>query len=201
MKALPVEKVILPTLLYEELRVILEREESKIFPSILRAWLPFYSMDHIKAIVTSLTKDEEYLNILNEFFKIFNPEPATEFTSDMEKLGRESIFKREIIEKLGHYVGEILFELLAVSQKLKAIIICFGERTISLIQKFNVSIIRALSRLKKQLKAHTNIRRTIRLVGYIITLDALRDFINVLGLMNFPYINDIGVGLIVVANG
>jgi len=198
----PLTKVVLPTYLYNELFSITEKKgASDVLPEIFRGWLPFYSQDHIEAIIRGIERDETYMDTINKFFNLFKPIPASEYVSDLTKLGSKSVHRDEATERLGRIVGEIVFEMMALSDRLQAVILSFGEITATLIARLGVTVIKTHSKFKANVKKRANIRRVLRVTGYALSFDSLRRFIEVFQPINFPSIGDVGLGLIIVADG
>ena len=102
---------------------------------------------------------------------------------------------------MGQIVGEIIIEMLAMAYKLKALILSFGERSLKLVSKLGVPIIRATSTLKEDIKRRGKIRRALRISGYALSFDVVRILTAQLGLSLLPFQKDIGLGLILVADG
>ena len=194
-------KIVLPSSLIDSFEVLLAGKEPENLYEIYKAWLPFYPNDHIVAIIKHQMIDKEYLDRLRIFFKEYSPIAAREYVEDIEQLGERSIRRDRVREKLGRIVGQIAFELIAVSYKLRAWIVGFGRRVYTLLSRVGVKISESKSSLKKKIKRHSKVRRAIRIAGYVITSDAAKILMANLGLPEIPFSRDIGVGLILVANG
>lgn len=191
-------KVVLPTSLFYSLKLRDPRKMTDIFIS----WLPFRSKYWVENHTIKLVENNEYRRLLDVFFIEYNPIPAREFVGGMDKIGEKSIFRRELEEKFRFIVGNIIFELVAVSSKLDALIICLGERTISFFERIGQPILRAQSRFKERIRRHERIHSGIRMIGYALTAQAVGKFIRFLEMDN-PEIRVLGVGagLIIIGDG
>jgi hypothetical protein len=194
-------EVILPSFLFHGLKRILDGKYSEELYEIYRAWLPFYPKDHVEAIVRQQAMDKRYRELLESFFKEYAPSPAEEHVRNVERIGKGSIRKYNVREILGKIVGNVVFEMLATADKLKALIISFGQRILTLISRIGVTILRAKSDLKKKIKRHSRVRHALRFTGYALSFDVARVLMNTLGIPQLPFPNDIGLGLLLVANG
>ena len=194
-------RIVLPSNLIDDFKALLAGREPEYLYAIYKAWLPFYPKDHIAAIVKHQATDREYLNNLNNFFKEYSPIAAREYVEDIERLGEQSVWRDKVRQKLGRIVGQIAFELIAISFKLGAWIISFGRRVYTFLSRLGIKIYEAKSSLKKLMKRHSNVRRTLRIAGYAIASDAAKLLIASLGLPLIPISRDIGLGLLLVANG
>lgn len=194
-------KIILPSSLFDETQALLKGGEPENLNAIYKAWLPFYPKDHIRAIVNYQRIDKEYLETLNILLEEYSPVAAREYVGNIEQVGEQSIRRKRVQEKLGRIVGQIAFELLAVSFKFGAWIVGFGRRIYTMLSRLGVKIQESKSSLKKFVKKHSSVRRTLRIAGYVIASDAAKILMESLGLPEMPLPRDIGVGLILVANG
>jgi len=194
-------KIVLPSNLIDDFEALRAGKEPESLYEIYRAWLPFYPRDHIRAIVDHQKTDREYLENLDILFKEYLPIAAREYVENIEQIGEQSIRRERVKQKLGRIVGRIAFELIAVSHKFGAWIVGFGRRVYTLLSRVGVKIYESKSSLKKLVKRHSNVRRTLRIAGYVIALDAAKILMASLGLPEIPLSRDIGLGLILVANG
>jgi len=194
-------KVVLPSHIFNEFDGILKGRKPEMLGKILETWLPFYPKDHIEALVKHFATDSKYREALKRLFDDYSPVSAQEYVGDVEKLGRESIHRERIKEELGDIVGKIIFETLAVSQKLKALVIAFGKRTFDLSSRMEVRVKEGVSEFKRMIKRHTNVRRALRIAGYVLSFDIARELMRLLGLPDLPFPKDVGLGLILVADG
>jgi len=193
-------KVVLPSDLFTEFTAVLKGKAPEILGKILKTWLPFYPRDHIEALVKHFTGDHMYRDALNRLFVEFSPVPAQEYIRDVERLGLESIHKGETMQKLGEIAGKIVFETLAVSYKLNALVIAFGKRTFNMCKRIGVKVREEVSKLKRMIKDHADVRRTLKIAGYALSFDVAKALTTQLGLPDFP-LQDVGLGLIIVADG
>lgn len=194
-------KVVMPSDLFVELDGIIKGKTPEMLGKILKIWLPFYPKDHIEALVKYFATDDRYRNALNRLFVDFSPAPAQEYVRDVEKIGVESIHRGETVQQLGEIAGKIVFETLAVSHKLKALVVAFGKRTFNMCKRIGVKVREEVSKFKRMIKSHANVRRALRIAGYAFTLDSFQALIAQLGLPNLPFSGDIGAGLLLVADG
>lgn len=194
-------KIVLPSNLIDDFQALLAGSEPKNLYVIYKAWLPFYPKDHIRAIVNHQRTDREYLETLDILFKEYLPIAARECVENIEQIGARSIKREKVEQKLGRIVGQIAFELIAVSYKFGAWIVGFGRRVYTMLSRLGVKIRESKSSLKKFVKRHSHVRRTLRIAGYVIASDAAKILMASLGLPELPVSRDIGIGLILVANG
>lgn len=194
-------KIVLPSSLIDNFEALLAGREPENLYAIYKAWLPFYPKDHIAAIVKHQMIDEDYLDGLRFFFKEYLPIAAREFVEHIEQLGEGSIRRDMVLNKLGRIVGQIAFELIAVSHKLGAWIVGFGRRVYTLLSRVGVKISELESSLKKYLKRYSKVRRSLKIAGVALSLSAVKILLTSLGLPETLLIEDIGIGLVLVANG
>lgn len=194
-------KVVLPSILMDNLKALLAGKEPENLYTIYRTWLPFYPRDHIVAIVKHQMTDKNHLDGLRAFFEEFSPIAAREYIGDVERIGEHSIRRDEVLKKLGKIVGQIAFEMLAISHRLKAWIIGFGTRIYTLLSRIGIKISEAKSNLKKYIKRHSRVRRSLRIAGFALSLSTAKLLLIGLGLSEALLIEDIGAGLLLVANG
>ncbi len=64
----------------------------------------------------------------------------------------------------------IWWKLLAVSFKFRVWIVGFGRRIYTMLSRLGVKVQESKSSLKKFVKKHSNVRRTLRIAGYVIAL-------------------------------
>jgi hypothetical protein len=192
-----------PSYLFYELEVLLKaRKPTARLVEIFRAWLPIYSEDYIDELLVGLTS-REYLESLDTLFREFHPYPANKYVGELEQVGEGTLRRKALVEHLGHIIGEIVFEILAVSYILKALIVTFGERLAKLAHRVGVAMVKIHSRYKEELRQRAHIRRMLRLMGYVLTFEVSSSLLNIVG--ELPVLHnhstDIGLGLIIVADG
>jgi len=194
-------RVILPTYLYQELSTIMHEKHPKLMADILKAWMPLLPRDLLKTTAYGLAVDPSYLREVTRLFELFRPIPAEEFASNIDKLGEKSIGRDELIDEFGEIVGKIIFELMAVSDRLRAVIIGFTERTANLISKYRGTVVKTHSKFKHSIKKNSGVRWGLRITGIVLSLESLSYFQQLLQMPDLPVIKDVGVFLILVANG
>ena len=194
-------KVVLPSILMDNFKAMLAGREPENLYNIYEAWLPFYPRDHIVAIVKHQMTDKDHLDGLRAFFKIHSPISAREYVEDIEQIGEHSIRRDRVAKKLGKIVGQIAFEMVAISHKLKAWIIGFGRRIYTLLSRIGIKIFETKSSLKKYIKRRSRVRRSLKIAGFALSLSTAKLLLICLGLPEALLIEDIGVGLLLVANG
>jgi hypothetical protein len=198
----PRAKVALPTYLQKELILMMRHKNEVYLSEILRAWLPPRTKTFAVPLARGLPRDREYLTLLRKFFAKFQPIPVRNVIGDIEHLGEESLDKSTVLEKLGFAVGDIVFELLALSFKAQSYIVMFWDSMANLVVKIGVKVIRGPSKLKLEVKKRARVRKALRICGYALSLDAVKQIIAylIMGHVSIPF-GDIGVGLLVLANG
>ena len=194
-------KIVMPSSLIDDFEALLAGREPENLYVIYKAWLPFYPKDHVRAIVNHQKTDREYLKNLDILFKEYLPIAAREYVENIEQIGEQSVRRERVQQKLGRIVGRIAFELIAVSHKFRAWIVGFGRRVYTLLSRIGIKIYESKSSFKKLVKRQSNVRRTLRIAGYAIASDAAKILMASLGLPEIPFSRDIGVGLVLVANG
>ena len=151
-----------------------------------------------------LFTDKEYIADLKRFFESFKPANAREYLADQEKIGEKTIHLTSIIEKLGETIGHLVFELLALSHKLKGMIISFGQRLAALIRKLKITVVTVHSTFKEKIKQHAKIRSVLRISLYVMSAESLRKLIGDLQIsgLNLDVAIDItGLGVFIIADG
>ncbi|MDI6691520.1 MAG: hypothetical protein QME50_06640 [Candidatus Bathyarchaeota archaeon] len=194
-------KVVLPSSLTDDFEALLAGKEPENLYAIYKAWLPLYPEDHIIAIVKHQMIDKDYLDGLRIFFKEYSPIAAREYVGDIEQLGERSIRRDRVRKKLGMTVGQIVFELIAVSHKLGAWIVGFGRRVYTFLSEVGVKISESKSSLKEYIKRHSKVRRSLKIAGLAFSLGAVKILLTSLGLPETLLIGDIGIAIVLVANG
>jgi len=186
--------IILPTMLYYQLKnVATTGHISPKFQEILKSWTwrKAYHKDR------PITVNFEYKRILLWFFKNFKVEQAEKFIRDINKLGEQTLTKDYLISRLGKILGSIVFEILAVSHKLRCVILAFGSVLISFVRKVKITTIMFSSKLKGELKNRTGIRRTLKILGYIATTRTIQQVLTGI----FPDPSILSVGVLLIADG
>jgi len=194
-------RIVLPSSLFDDFKALLMGKNPEHLHEIYKAWLPLYPRDHIEAIVKQQSIDRIYLNNLDALFKDYSPIAARDYVENMERVGEKSVWRERVQQKLGPVVGRIAFELIAVSYRLSAWVIGFGRRVYTFLSRVGIKVHESKSRLKKEIKKHSKIRRTLRIAGYAIASDTAKALMVSLGLPPIPLSRDIGLGMILVADG
>jgi len=146
---------------------------------------------------------EEYVNNTRHFLSEYKPKPVPEEISNMEKIGTESIYKKDLLEKFGTILADIMWETVSVSEKLGARVISFGEKTISFISKLGSKIRKGYSKRKKRIKHKSEIASQLRFwIFSMISETAAAAFIHEFQI-DLPFIplTQIPLGLLIVADG
>jgi len=194
------KSILLPTLLYDSLDSVVKRKARKEVVEVFRGWLPFYSKEHVELIFKSLSKDEEYVKMLERFFKEFN---VRRFRG-AEKIGRESIYLDEVKEKLRNStIGQMIFDILAASDR-EAWIISFGNRTINLVERLGTTIQTHSSQVKNEIKKNLRIRRNLKIAIWTLRATTfVSAFARLFGLPISlpPEITITQFGIMIVADG
>jgi len=197
----PVE-IVLPSVLIDSFKALLAGREPENLYRIYETWLPYYyPREHVVAIVKHQMTDKEHLDGLRAFFEEFSPVAAREYVEDIERIGEYSIRRDKVLKKLGKIVGQIAFEMIAISHRLKAWIIGFGRRIHTLLSRVGIKIYEAKSSLKKYIKRNSRVRRSLKIAGIALSLSTAQLLLIGLGLPETVLIDDIGVGLLLVADG
>lgn len=197
-------RIVMPSYLFYELSLFIKAKEMpQKLVEVFNAWHPSYSSVRVAELVRGLSNNLEYLEMLKEFFLEYNPIPASEYVGNFDQIGEQTLYRKSLREQFGDVVGDIVFELLAVSHKLKAIIIAFGERFASLAYQAGIVLVKAKSRYKQVLKQKANVKRALRVMGYALSFQATSEMIDLLELPIYFEIHttDIGLGLILLADG
>jgi len=180
----PFSTVYIPTNIYD---VIIREPEQKFreLPSVLEGWLMLNPEKDVRGM--SEEQKQNYKNIMQRILGKFQPVPAKTVADDIEKLGTESIHREDVIDLFGRIKGKIVFEIAAVSSRVKAKIIAFGRKTASLLSKLKVTVIEAPSKLKHQIKKRKGIATSLMIMLFAMSLPEVQEFINVYQLDPFPF--------------
>ena len=194
----------LPKLLHSIVKGEEIQSHIEILNEVFSRWLPFYDKYHVELIVKQLLVDVHYKNIVSRFFESFKPVSGREYIQDQMEIGEKTVHLEDVIDKFGEIVGRLIFELLALSHKLKGMIISFSKRLSNLVRKLKITVITVHSAYKEKVKRHAKIRSLLRLSLYAMTTESLNTLISdfqVSGLdLNLAF--DItGLGVFIVANG
>lgn len=200
--------VVIPSDLYDALYSIKEGEKPEqhyeTLTQIFSRWLTFYDKYHVELIVKQLLTDKQYRETLGRFLEAFKPVSGEEFIKDEEKIGEETVHLGEVVEKLGDIVGRLVFEILALSHRLRGLVVSFGQRLASLMRKLKITVVTVHSEFKKRIKQHSKIRSLLRISLYAITTESLHRLIDDLQISD-PELHlavDIaGFGVFVIADG
>lgn len=200
--------VVVPTELYNVLHSIVKGEKApshiKILNEVFSRWLPFYDKYHVELIVKQLLVDVRYKDLVSRFFESFKPVSGREYVQDQNEIGEKTLHLDDIVNELGEIVGRLVFELLALSHKLKGMIISFSKRLANLIRKLKITVVTVHSEYKKEVKRHARIRSLLRISLYAMTTESLhkliRDF-QVSGLDLNLAVDIAGLGVFIVADG
>jgi hypothetical protein len=183
--------LILPTILYHELKkVIITGEISPTLKKILYSWAwRGYYVDY--------PMKRDYRILLEWFFGNFKIQPAENIVGEVDKIGEQTLKRDDIINKLGDILGSIVFEILAVSYKLKCHILAFGGGLISLARRLKITTIMFSSKLKDELRSKANVRRALRILRYIATIRTTQQILGDI----IPDPSVIVVGILLIADG
>lgn len=197
------KKVVIASSLLEALGRPSSPYSVKFLNELFRAWLPFYSRDHVAGIVRGLSKDSLYQKQLGLLFKRHRPVSSREVLGDIGQVGERTLYREYLRERLGGLVGDFIFEACALSELDASGTISFGEQFANLAYRAGISVHKAVSRYKLELKKRSRVRYGLRLIGYGLSFQAIQEAARRLGIgMNFPIpLSDVGLGLILVADG
>lgn len=187
-----------------ELKRLEQNEVSDDFVHILKGWLgPPYSDDHVEEIALGLSVDEDYQKTLSQILGEFNLVSTDKVVGNQERIGEQTIEKKDLLDRLGSVVGSVFFDMLAASQRLKAAILSFGDRLTWIAGRVQLRVRYAKSEFKSQLKKHSEVKLLLRLVGIAMTLKEVNEFVQTLGLPRefTNHLGTIGVGVAIVADG
>lgn len=189
-------EVIIPTIVYDA--IMLEpNQKFKKLESILTDW-----EDSDETFRVDFLEQDKFVNNTREFLTRYNPKPVKYFVSHMEKIGTESIYKHEVIQKLGEITGNIIFELMASTWETSVKIVSFGKRTISLISKLGVIIKEGHSKYKQRIRSNVGISGLLKILQFVMGLEAARDFMKGLDMPQIPLTPaELGLGVLLVADG
>jgi hypothetical protein len=199
---------VIPSDLYVALVSIFKEEKTdatfQTLKEIFSKWLPFYDRNHIEPIVKELLTDENYRKSVQRFFAAFKPINGKEYTSNQDRIGEKTIHLKEAVTRFGETVGHVVFELLALSEKLKGVIISFGQRLANMAGKLGITVMTVHSRYKNEIKKKGKIKYLLRLSLYAVSRQSLRTLLTDLQISNLD-VNlaaDIaGLGIFVLADG
>jgi len=203
-------KVIIPTLLYEDLKVLKEGELKKIEE------LPLFRFFFIPPRIERINR---LVSTIRQFFDEFKPESAHEYIKEVKEVGPVT---REYIERglldvrrefwrypemrlpIG-WLSSVMFDYFALTYKLEALIISFRREFVNILQKLKIAVLVAHSKFKTTVKERAGIiRDDLIIIGAALTMDALRRLIEQFNFDNLPItIAEYLAGkiLVVVADG
>lgn len=118
----------------------------------------------------------QYREFILYFLDKYKPKDADSFVGKIRKLGTESIYRDAVIEKYGPIIGEIVFEMLAISSKRNAKIIGFGDKTKSLISGLGITTSEGKSNVKEILRRKRKIRLALKISLFVMTVTAINHF-------------------------
>lgn len=200
--------VVVPTDLYKVLYSIIEGKmqdkDFGILEEVFSQWLPFYDKHHIKLIVKQLPEDIKYREALHRLFRLFKLTSGKEYVENLDRIGEKTVYLSNIIERFGEIVGRIVFELLALSNRLRGMIISFGQRLAGLARKLKITVLTVHSEYKRQIKQHAKIRSLLRISLYAITTESLHELISDLQISGLDLnlaVDIAGLGVFMVADG
>jgi hypothetical protein len=179
--------ILIPSLLKKGLESIVEGNVTSDLTQIFDDWLAFDTKEYKDYIIQSLSKDDGYKDLVKGFLdgqfveNIGQPIPTSEYVSDMVKIGDNSILKSFVQDKLGKLAGDVVFEMLAVSHKLKSKIIGFGHGVADLVKRIEgigITIKIGYSNYKKELKRHANIKRVLNICILALSAEVAQNFVN-----------------------
>ena len=114
--------IVIPTLIYDALQKQ-PKEKFPLLESILNDWSK--TDDGIKF---GILEKSRYVNNTRKLLNNFHVKPAKYLTDDIEKLGSNSIYPKDVKEKLGAITGDIIFEIMATSYTAESSIVAFGTK-------------------------------------------------------------------------
>ena len=193
-------KVVLPTTIYE---IIIGKERDlKTKEKIGKTWKAF-SMEYKPDFFEEVFLNKKMLDQLGDTLSLFNLLPASELVPEREKIGKESIYKKDVLKKLGIVVGKIVWEMMSISERMRVSIVTFGEKTPSLISRLGVPILKGHSAYKKAVKKKAKIQTPLRFMIYITSVRAFNEFVGIYEIEPVPLtVAEVGaLGLLIVANG
>jgi|GEM_PF-3914610 len=185
--------------------IMLEPDDKfRALPQVIGDWIN--RQDPTNIVNLDRGGKREYVAKTRELLSEFNPSPAGQYVSNMEKIGQQSIFRSNVIETLGKVRGKIVFEMLALSDELPAKIIGFGRVTASLMKSFGSSVMEAKSTYKATIKEKLGIRNALVIMAFVMGMDKFHDFTKDLQVPGIPLSvpDTVGLGmmgLLVVGNG
>lgn len=196
-------KVVIPTIIYE---LLTKRRDApydfETRKKIGNTW-KMATMGYRANYMEKMFVDEKLFHRLRNLFEISDLVPVEKIIQPTEKLGKKSIFRDNVIKKLGDIVGDIVWEMLSVSEKLGGSIITFGEKTISLISRLGVPVFKGYSKYKKGVKRRAKIQNTLRFLIFVMSVKAFESTVGDYAIEGFPLtLPEIGtLGILIVANG
>jgi len=194
-------KLVLPTTVYD----ILTGRNFGFkdgFMDIAKKWGGFtvgHALDSSKH--TSL--HERVLSELKDVLDSFGLSSISALVPHREKIGKNSIFRNDVLKKLGRCVGEIVWEMMSFSERMGASIISFGEKTMSLISSVGVSTLKWHSEYKKTVKERAGIKSTLKFMRLVMYPALFAHIVADYEMGDWPPIAEGigGFGLLMVADG
>lgn len=196
----PELKVYIPSIIH---KIIFLPPEQKFLelPSIINEWIEKKDSDNIERLDES--KKEDYVFVMREFLELHKPIMAEELVKDIKKIGRESLYLDNLIQKFGKLKGNILFEVMVISAEFKGIIISSSEKTFSLMKKIGTEIKRGISTSKQELKHRARMRTPLFIAMLFMEHYGIIDFVEDFQIEGIEIPIEVlpAAGLIALANG
>ena len=159
-------QLVLPEKLYDFVQQRKRSEKAiRDFSDLLNDWWPYGDRNSLLKTLYS-SRYSQLLDELREFQLI----SSKRFLHGIGEIGPTSVSLSHIITQLGQRLGQTLFQVMGIADKLGAMIATFGTRLLSLLQKVRVFLVKLPSQAKDEFKIHAKVRRYgLLFVSYVIT--------------------------------
>jgi len=194
----PIFTVCIPTQIYNTI-ILPPEQKFQELPSVIDEWF-----DEEKSNVKNIDykSREDYVFLMRDLLDRYRPIPITNLIDDVKKIGKDSIYRDDVIKKFRN-IGKTLFEILAVSSERNATIIGFGEKTVSFIKKLGSIIKKGKSKFKGRIKSVRGIGSALVFMHFFMDMDKVNQFLHDYQISDLPLTTTeiITLGLLIIGNG
>ena len=196
-------KVYIPTDVYQTIMLQPEEKFEKL-PKVIKDWLLLDQKKDIREM--SREHKDRYVSVMRNILNNFKPVSVKNVADNIQKLGTESIHRKDVLNLFGEVRGKILFEIMTVSSRFKAKIIAFGRKTSKFLRQLRITTIEATSKLKHKIKEKRGIVTAMVIMQFAMNLTLIQEFINTYQLDQFPFLltetASLGAfGVLMIGNG
>jgi hypothetical protein len=194
----PIFTICIPTQIYNTI-ILPPEQKFQELPSVVGEWFD-EEKNNVRNI--DLRSRENYVFLMRDLLDRYRPVPITNLVDDVKKIGKDSIYRDDVIKKFGS-IGKTLFEILTVSSERNATIIGFGEKTISFIRQLGSVIKKGKSKFKERIKSIRGIGSALVFMHFFMDMDKVNQFLQDFQISELPLTTTeiITLGLLIIGNG